>query len=71
MSDVAQDNCKKVKTICRVHKLILYRLDNSLECFDRAAQNYELWQSVQVKYRTMENQLLPLSIFIGRDSEQA
>jgi len=31
---------KKGKTIYRFHKLVLERVDNSLECFTRATQNY-------------------------------
>ena len=46
---------KKVITIYRFHKLVFDRRNSSLECFNRATQNYGLWQLVPVRCRTREN----------------
>jgi hypothetical protein len=40
---------EKCKTIYRVHKLIFDREDRSPVCFNRATQNYGLWQKNRIK----------------------
>ena len=47
VSEVAHDNYM-------LHKFVSDRGDSSLECFNRATRNYELRQSVPVRYHTRE-----------------
>jgi hypothetical protein len=41
-----------IKTIYRFHKLVFDWGGNSLECFNWATHNYELWQPDSVRYLT-------------------
>jgi phosphoglycerol transferase MdoB-like AlkP superfamily enzyme len=49
---------KKVKTIHRFDKLALDKGDSSLEFFNRATQNYGLWQQVLFGNRTKKKTII-------------
>ena len=59
----------KVKTIYRFNKLVFYTGDSSLEYFNRATQNYALWQPAPVIYLKREKWLLSLLNLTMKDEE--
>jgi len=64
MSEVAHGDItieKKVKTIYRFHRLVFDRGNSSRKCFNRATQNYGLWQPAPVRYRTRRKRYVPRS----------
>ena len=54
MLEVAHDNCKGLKLVYRLHKLLFARGDSCLECFNRATKTVGLCQPVPVRYCTRE-----------------
>jgi hypothetical protein len=60
---------KKAKIIYSFHKLVFDREDNRLKCFNRATQNYGLWQSVIVINRTRGKQFWSFFSLTRRDTK--
>ena len=47
--------------IYRFHRLVFDRGNSSSKCFNRATQNYGLWQPVPVRYRARRKRYVPRS----------